>query len=125
LAVPFAALGHFSDPDLYKNFQCGFLKAGRKQEQQQHEPSLPGPHSTKQARNKDSNMTTLQRRRPSKREIAYMRNFNQYILAGMIANLHNVNYMERKTDERVSRIIGVAIDAIDELRTILKEAHRG
>lgn len=68
-------------------------------------------------------MTPRRTRKPSKREIATMRNFHQYVLAGMLANLHRIHYLERQTSDRIARQLGVAIDAIDELRTILKEAH--
>ena len=65
-------------------------------------------------------------RAPSKRETAQMRNFQQYILAGMIANLHNMYYNNSRTDvtgDPTLRQIGLCVDCLSDLRVMLKEAH--
>lgn len=53
---------------------------------------------------------------------ARMQNFEQYLLSGMVANLHNIRYYRRQSDEVVLRQIGLAVDVLNDLRTMLKES---
>lgn len=58
-------------------------------------------------------MTNRQRR-------ATRKNFDQYCLAGMVANLHRIYYERRKQSDETLNEIGLAIDTLEHLRTQLK-----
>ena len=58
-----------------------------------------------------------------KRRKAYMRNFAQYRINGMIANLHRIYYERRKDDPALLAKIGCAVDCLTELKTVLKEPN--
>ena len=55
--------------------------------------------------------------------IATRKNFDQYCIAGMIANLHRIYYERRKDDALLLSKIGCAIDCLTELKNLLKERN--
>lgn len=56
---------------------------------------------------------------------ACMRNFEQYLLKGMIANLHNFYYNRRNGSPDVLARIGLAVDTLINLSELLKEHNDG
>ena len=47
--------------------------------------------------------------------------FEQYRLNGMIANLHTIYYARRNGSPNVLTQIGLTIDCLESLKTVLKE----
>ena len=66
-------------------------------------------------------MTKRTRRRQTEaQKNASARNFEIFILTGMIANLHNIRYAHR-TDEEMKKLLGLALDVLANLRSALRE----
>ena len=66
-------------------------------------------------------MTKRTRRRQTEaQKNASARNFELFILTGMIANLHNIRYAHR-TDEEMKKLLGLALDILANLRSALRE----
>ena len=66
-------------------------------------------------------MTKRTRRRQTEaQKNASARNFEIFILTGMIANLHNIRYAHR-TDEEMKKLLGLALDILADLRSAIRE----
>ena len=52
---------------------------------------------------------------------ASARNFEIYLLSGMIANLHNIRYAHREDTEEMKKLFGLALDALADLRSAIRE----
>ena len=61
------------------------------------------------------------RRQTEAQKNASARNFEIFILTGMIANLHNIRYAHRTDDEEMKKLLGLALDILADLRSAIRE----
>ena len=52
---------------------------------------------------------------------ASARNFEIFLLNGMIANLHNIHYAHRTDAQETKKLLGLALDILADLRSAIKE----
>ena len=61
------------------------------------------------------------RRQTEAQKNATARNFEIFLLNGMIANLHNIRYAHRTDAEEMKKLLGLALDVLANLRSALRE----